>query len=360
LTPTLPFLDSYSAREARQALAYFETYCPGIRDEIQGAADAFGVPLEQIAFLGGKNKGDGSSPIPVGRMVDRTPQPRGKGHCSQFAVLPAASADGHLYVGQNTDCGPQDLDLRLCTTRVEGKPAHIGTSDMIFGRGGGVNEHGLCITTSWGAPGVWLEGEGLPYFAVVRALLDGCRSVGDAVAAMDEMPIAWCTNFILADRSGEVTLVEVAYAHRAVKRVQAGAEDAFLCATNHYTLPAMRPYDTARRRQSVTRYRIIQACLDGAGARISKGLLRKILSEPLPRGVCLHHYSSGLGTLWSTLFDVTDVSVEICFGAPSSDRNPWRTIGLHDPVGTTEYMAHLPDAPVPPGFWERLPPGSEG
>jgi len=29
LTPPLPFLERYSRHEARRALTYFETYCPG-------------------------------------------------------------------------------------------------------------------------------------------------------------------------------------------------------------------------------------------------------------------------------------------------------------------------------------------
>jgi hypothetical protein len=91
LTPTLPFLERYSKREAHRALGYFEKYCPGIMEEIQGAAVAFGVPVEDIAFLGGRSKEDGSSAIPVARPVSRSGC-----HCSHFAILPSASEDGHL------------------------------------------------------------------------------------------------------------------------------------------------------------------------------------------------------------------------------------------------------------------------
>lgn len=360
LAPPLPFLDRYSRREAHRALEYLDKYCPGIGGEIQGAADAFGVPVEEIAFLGGKSKEDGSSPIPVDELVARSGQSKGGSHCSHFVVLPSASADGRLYAGQNEDCGLGDLDLRLCTTRVQGKAAHIGFSDMIFGRVQGMNEHGFCVTTSWGAPGVWLEGEGLPYFAVVRILLDRCRTVDEALEVIAGLPIAWCTNYILADKGGEAVLVEVAYAHRGVRRIGPESQEQFLCATNHYTLPAMLPYDTGRMRQSVTRYDVIASRLRSAVPHASKDAIRGILTEPLSEGVCLHHYSSGLGTLWSMIFDVLDASVDICFGAPSSARNPWRSFGLQDPVGVAEYRAHLPDKPTPPGFWERLPPGSNG
>jgi predicted choloylglycine hydrolase len=363
LTPPLPFLDHYSRQEAQAALAYYETYCPGIREEIQGAADAFGVPVEEIAFLGGKSKQDGFSPVPVAGPGSGTSGPNRGSHCSQFAVLPSATADGHLYAGQNVDCGPDDLDLRLCTTRVQGKPAHIAFSDMIFGRVDGLNEHGFCVTTSWGAPGVWLRGEGLPYFAVVRVLLDRCKTVDEALALLAELPVAWCTNFILSDRSGHAALVEVANEHRGVQRPGRGAQNGrgpFLCATNHYTLPEMKPYDAARRRESVVRYGTIVTRLGGALPHVDKEDIRGLLSEPPPAGVCLRHYSGGLGTLWSMICDVTEATLEVCFGAPNSARNGWQTFGLGGPPGSAEYPAHLPDEPARPGFWERLPPGGEG
>jgi hypothetical protein len=359
LTPTPPFLEAYSTREAHTALAYFDRYCPGLREEIQGAADAFGIPVEDIAFLGGKNE-SGFSAIPVGKPLSHRGQPKGGSHCSHFAVLPSASEDGHLYAGQNEDCGLGDLDLRLCTTRVQGKAAHIGFSDMIFGRVQGMNEHGFCVTTSWGAPGVWLEGEGLPYFAVVRVLLDRCKTVDEALDVIAGLPIAWCTNYIVTDSSGEAALIEVAYAHRGVKRIQQASQDQFLWATNHYTLAEMLPYDTGRMRQSVTRHRAIESRIRNVLPRANKDSIRDLLSEPMPEGVCLHHYSVGLGTLWSMIFDVTDVTVDICFGAPSSTENSWRTFGLQGPGGATKYKAHLPGEPAPPGFWERLPPGASG
>ena len=73
LTPSLPFLARYTEREAQRALEYFDKYCPGIAEEIQGAADAFGVAVEEIAFLGGKSREDGSSPKWLKKLCERRP-----------------------------------------------------------------------------------------------------------------------------------------------------------------------------------------------------------------------------------------------------------------------------------------------
>ncbi|MCK4473529.1 MAG: hypothetical protein KAW49_17250, partial [Anaerolineae bacterium] len=136
--------------------------------------------------------------------------------------------------------------------------------------------------------------------------------------------------------------------------------DQFLWATNHYTLPAMLPYDTGRMRQSVMRHKTIESRIKSDVPHVNKNTIRGLLSEPIPKGVCLHHYSDGLGTLWSMIFDVTDMTVDICFGAPSSTKNSWHTFGLQGSIGSTDYKAHLPDDPTALGFWERLSPGASG
>jgi predicted choloylglycine hydrolase len=356
LTPPLPFLDAYSRREAQRALDYVERYCPGLREEIQGAADSFGVPVEEIAFLGGRNKENGSSSIPVSNPEPGTRQRRGGNNCTQLAVLPSVTQDGHLYAAQNTDFSPGDLDLRLCTTRVQGKPAHIGFSDMIFGRSVGMNEHGLCVTTSWGAPMMWPPCEGLPYFAVVRALLDRCKEVDEALQTLANIPVAWCTNVIVSDRSGVAALIEVGGQDRAVRRIGKESSEQFVCATNHFTFPELHAYSAKRRCESVTRRQTIEARLENGIPQVDREMIRSLLSETFPQGVCLHHYAAGLGTLWSTIFDVTGITLEVCFGAPSSERNPWHSFGLQDPIGVVEYQAHLPDQPAKPGFWDRVLP----
>jgi len=337
LTPTLPFLDRFSQSQAEDELAYMDRHCPGIADEVRGAAYALGVEIADIAFLGGMPKGSG---------------------CSQFAVLPSATRSGHTLVGQTMDSNPGDLDLRLCTTCVRGKAAHIGFSDMVMGRTQGLNEHGLCVTTTWGAPGVWPDCKGLPYFAAVRALLDRCESTEHGVDVLTSLPIRWCTNFVLSDRSGHVALVEVSGAQRGVRRL--GPEEAFVSATNHYVLPEMRPYDVSRRRESVARQRTIDAFLGETMPRVDRGALRALLSRRMPDGVCQHYYSSGLGTLWASITDVTEGTIEVCFGAPSSKRNPWYTFGVGNTMAPQTYAAHLPDEAVPEGFWQRFPAGCEG
>ncbi len=246
------------------------------------------------------------------------------------------------------------MENRLCTTRVEGKPAHIGFSDMVFGRTGGINEYGFCVTTSWGAPMMWPPCHGLPFFAVVRSLLDRCHNVDEAIDTFASIPVAWCTTFILSDSGGNAALIEVAGEDRGMKRTGNRSSAQYLHATNHYTLPGLEAYTSKIRRESVARRDTVGSRIEAAIPKVSKKTIQDLVSDPVPNGVCLHHYSIGLGTLWSLVYDVTEKTVDVCFGAPSSEKNQWHGFGLDDPIGITEYNAHVPNEPAKPGFWDTI------
>ncbi|WP_157643565.1 carcinine hydrolase/isopenicillin-N N-acyltransferase family protein [Paenibacillus camerounensis] len=64
--------------------------------------------------------------------------------------------------------------MLLSTTRVKGKPAHTGFALQLFGRYDGMNEEGLCITTTSGRIRPALSETGFVFPGVVRAVLDSC------------------------------------------------------------------------------------------------------------------------------------------------------------------------------------------
>lgn len=322
----------YSKGEFREVKDFFAEYCPGINEEIEGTADALSVSDENITYY---------------YMAHSRAQ-----HCSHFVVLPPLSKD-HVYAGRNYDLHPAFNDLRLCTTHVKGHYAHIGFSEDFFGRTEGMNEQGLCITTSKSGNRSSKD-EGFLYHAVVRTLLDRCKTVGEALETIQQVPMADYQNFIIIDRHGEAALVEIAGSKKGVKKIGQNSESKFLCATNHYTLPETIHFDRGPRLHSVIRYKTLETRLKNI-PHVKKDTIREILSDPMPKGACCHHYANFLGTLWSMVFDVTDINVEICFGTPH--RNTWRLFGLHDPVGLTTYAATLCNDSADPMMWKKVSSG---
>jgi predicted choloylglycine hydrolase len=324
-----------SQAETDEAMEFFDRYSPGLNEEIQGFADTLGVPVEQIVYY--------------------TLTHFGKGHCSHFAVLPEATKDGHMLVGRSYEWNMND-DFRLCTTRVKGMAAHLGFSLFLFGRIDGFNEHGLCVTMSAGVPGSDPRKEGCRFWAVIRTILDRCKTVDEALELAQSIPIAFNMNLILADQSGQAILNEIACQNRAVKRIGPETPKKFIHATNHYNLPEMIQYDLGRRWHSVVRYQAIESRLRAAIPNVDKEDLRKLLTDLMPAGVCGHHYSEGFGTLWSIIYDLTERKAEIALGSPAT--NPYRSFGLNDPVGKTTYVAKFPDVTADPVMWRSLDPGS--
>lgn len=325
-------------QEADVLLKFFEKYCPGLNEEIQGFADALGVPVEHIVYY-------------------TFSYSRGA-NCSHLALLPSVTSDGHVYVGRSYEWSLQD-DFRLCTTRIKGKAAHLGFSLLQFGRIDGINEHGLCVTMSAGCPQVQPTEEGCRFWAVIRTVLDRCKSVPDALEVVQSIPISFHLNLLLTDEHGEAALIEMYSSKRAIKRINLNTKEQTIWSTNHYSLPEMMPYDQNRMWMSVVRYQKIASVLKNPTAKISKERLRQLLTEPIPEGLSCHYYDAYFGTLWSIIFDLTAGNVEVCFGSPVV--NDWHSFDLTGPAGVTIYPASFPlETPDrPEEFFRKMKPGTE-
>ena len=317
-----------------------ETFCPGLNAEIQGVADSLGVPPERIVYL-----------VEAYQRVN---------HCSHFVVLPGMTADRHLLVGRNYDFNDRMDDLTFMTLRIDGAYAHIGSPGLCFGRNDGMNEYGLVVTMSTGGipvgrfPGMTPPiRTGFMFWALVRTLLDRCRTVKAALAMIEDFPCAGNPVLLIADRHGQAALVEIWGDQHAVKQIDAGHPEQFLAATNHFNLPGMIPRNPEVMAHSRIRYDAIRTRLGESTPQITTEVVRALLSDPYPDGLCAHYYEESFGTLHSIIFDATAVKAEVCFGAPSC--NAWHPFDVSCPETSGAYEATLPLAHASPDFWQAAP-----
>lgn len=293
----------------------FERACPGVVDEVHGFAAAAGVRPEQVIFY------------QMSSLV--------KSNCSQMAALPAITADGHVLVGRSYEWNPREDDLCLMTTSVTGRARHLGFSCLLLGRMDGFNEHGLSVTMSGGMaaglPPEWTHCTGPQFWVVMRGLLENCATVGEALERLRENVPASNTNILLADRAGGAALAEMARGEIEVLEIPAGGREALLVSTNHYVLAGMAGLNRHEfiLRNSVPRRAAITAALQGEAPRVTRETLRTILGREVPGGCFGPYYNEGFGTLWSEIFDLTELEAEVCFGAPGF--NPWRRFDLETP-----------------------------
>jgi predicted choloylglycine hydrolase len=290
-----PDLEKMGFQDFDELQGFFEDYCPGLNEEMKGFADSLGVEINVVPFYGATYN------------VSK--------NCSQAAVLSSATNDKHVYVGRSYEWTHTEEDLRLCTTRVKGKAAHIGFSIFLFGRADGLNEHGVSVTF-----------------------------VDDAIELIQKIPISGFFNLLIADRDSNAVLVEFADGTRDVRQMNNNSKGKYLFSTNHYTLPATKKSNELNCGiigQSQKRYQLLASNLSAA-SEIKKEALRMTLSRKFPKGLCDHYYSDGFGTVWSMIFDLTTIEADICFGAPT--HNKWRPFTLDEPSGVKEYRAIFPDA----------------
>jgi len=56
-------------------------------------------------------------------------------------------------------------------------------------------------------------------------------------------------------------------------------------------------------------------------------------------------YTDYFGTLFSIIYDLTDLKTDVCFGAPT--RNDWKKgFSLDDPIGVNHYSAIFSDKSI--------------
>jgi predicted choloylglycine hydrolase len=304
----------------------FEECCPGISEEVQGFADGLDTSLDKVPFWA----------FSLNPFISS--------NCSQLAVLSGITNDQHIYVGRSYEWNTKDEDLLLCTTRIREKTSHIGFSCLLFGRHDGINKHGLVVSMTGG--GIFsqpLKERGTMFWVTIRGLLDNCRSVNECLDRIESIPKRGYYSLLFVDKNDNAAIVEFAEGDIAVNRVSRDDSEQYLFSTNYFRLPRMERFNELNCgiiRHSKIRDKIISNMLQMNSPKISKENVHELFATRHPEGLCNHVYDDGFGTLWSMIFDVTDLSVDVCFSAPT--HNKYKTFNLDDPVGVTEHPVIFP------------------
>ncbi len=168
----------------------FEELSPGLNEEMKGFADAVNVNSKDVVYY-----------FVYLQNASCT--------CSHISLTPQVTDNGHSFLGRNYDFGWYDKPM-LIETHIIGQYKQIGFGCQIFGRFDGINEHGLCVTTSAGVINPDYNEEGFVFPFIVRSILNRCQTVEEAVEYIDTLKIADYRNFMISDRFGDSVLIETA------------------------------------------------------------------------------------------------------------------------------------------------------
>jgi len=84
----------------------------------------------------------------------------------------------------------------------------IGSSDCLIGLVDGMNQHGLCLSLTFGGKSTVGDGFAMPM--ILRYVLQTCSNTAEAIAALSRIPSHMAYNITVLDGSGHVATVHVA------------------------------------------------------------------------------------------------------------------------------------------------------
>ena len=189
-----------STGEVRTVAAEFapliRAYDPELLAEIEGVAAGAGFATEELLAVNCRSE-----------IMFRTPLPE----CTSFGLQPEATADGHVYVGQNWDWAPDIKEtLILLVIEQPPKPTVVLLDEAgMIGRMG-LNASGIGLATNT------LISEqrqlGVPYNILLRGILNQ-TCMADAIGVLVRPERALAANYLIADAGGQTIDIEASPVH---------------------------------------------------------------------------------------------------------------------------------------------------
>lgn len=284
--------------EAGLFLQYSRKYVPEYVLEIQGAADAAGLGLEELFP---------SVCEEIGSYGYRF-----SGGCSDLIASNDVTEDGSVLAAHNNDTHVSTQErVTIIHYQVDGEPEIVAVGYGGLGISVGYNSAGLCLT------GNQVDANdmrvGVPRFLLVRKILAAHR-IGQAIDAAILKERASDYNQVITDANGEIYSIEGS----ATDYAPLYATDGYLVHTNHFVAPWMRRFelDPNAIADSIVRY--------NRGIRLLKNSLHKLNVEKLkaflsdhvnhPDSICRH--GERVKTTFSVIVNLTTLTMLLARGNP--------------------------------------------
>jgi predicted choloylglycine hydrolase len=234
-------------------------------------------------------------------------------NCSVFAARNSAD----VIFGRNYDYITDFKKTTMSTFTIpENGFRHIGQADIFIGREDGINEKGLAVGMASVSPKTVKPG--ISFLVACRYVLEKCASVAEGVKALLKIQYFSANNILLADKSGDMAVVETSAERVRVRRP--GKGDSFIICTNHFLYPDMQEMEDMKLRatealETLERYDAIYTALKKSGRDINVEKAQKVLSDH--KGyVCCHHPEVKIGTLWSIVSALGEPRIYRAEGSP--------------------------------------------
>ncbi|WP_041138663.1 C45 family autoproteolytic acyltransferase/hydolase [Beduini massiliensis] len=291
---TLPILFNEPERlqYVRESQKIYEVYYPEILEEIEGVAD--GVQMDSQILM-----------TFLLSMYSYT----ANNFCTSFAI----HKNGKTFLGRNSDfaCHLEE-SYDSCYYSLDDCYAFIGNTTAFTQMEDGINEHGLAAGLTFIYPVVRKPGFNAGF--LVRYILEKCRNVKEAIETLKRLPIGSSQTLVLADRYGDIALVEC---NAENIEVQYAPENGFVVAANDFHLPTMTTYKVPIEDgiHSKERYQTAFEALTQCDIP-DIPFIKKLLSGEMGF-MCQYDRKLGMDTVWSSLYDLNTGKIYRAEGNPS-------------------------------------------
>lgn len=304
-------LDDFQMEHGKRSEEILRKYFPEVCEEIRGVSDTIGADYLTFAswmLCMGCCMYNLENNFPV--------EIRG---CTAFAY----SQDGKLIYGRNNDLPPYLRDG--CKSEIyapnNGNRFNITTSSFINGEEG-INEHGLAVAMTFVMTDFKKIQAGFNSCFIVRYLLEKVENTAEAVSELCNLPIASNCNILLADKSGNMVVVECTPTLKKIREAESFHGDKIVCTVNSFISDDMKYYDDAHGNDydSHKRYEVvIDSFSSGKLGGDYIGATRQLLKGDYGF-MCQYDNEPDFETVWSSIFDLENLTIYRAEGDPRKKR----------------------------------------
>ncbi|MEM9363771.1 MAG: C45 family peptidase [Bacteroidota bacterium] len=272
--------------------SYKELHCfyPEVVEEIKGFAKGINDKPENLgAFL-----------LSLG-VFDTS------GQCSVFAFRNMDS----VIVGRNYDmlfAYKKFTESSLIAPK--DKYSYISQSDVFIGRSDGINEKGLSIAMSF-VNGTEVT-PGIGFHFVIRKVLESCGDTHQAIKLIKSTQVSSANNFLIADKTGDIAVVESAPQGSTVRRPWHNQN--YIYSTNQFVTNKMKAFDSGGIEWSKSSERANQ--LENKLSSLEHMDIQKAKEILSDECVCLNLKKEKFGTIWSVVGNLNNLSMQRAEGVP--------------------------------------------
>ncbi|WP_242218558.1 C45 family peptidase [Bacillus cereus group sp. BfR-BA-01380] len=261
---------------------------PNVVKEIQGFAEGCHSSFEEVSsFL-----------LSIG-VFELT------GQCSIFSAFNGSE----MIIGRNYD---MLFNLKKTTESslvcFEGKNKYLGHSDCFIGKVDGINQYGLFVGIT-SVPHERIQ-PGLNFYFAVKYILENCCTVEEGIEVLKSFPSSIANNYLLADPSGNMAVVEVTPDNY---NVRLPTNNYIHCTNHHENTSVCESWNWSKSKE---RFETLELSLKENINKINLSIAQSIMSETKGH-VCLNLKEHHFGTLFSVVANLNTLEVRRAEGQPN-------------------------------------------